>query len=89
MPTSQVQRALVTWAGKAPRTSRQAALSQARRVVDMLDDFGAPREQRERLVKALAYTASAKRVDKTLLESVREVFDPGREGRTFGSRLCQ
>ena len=42
----------------------------------MLDDLDASREQRERLVKALAYKASAKRVDKTLFEAVREVFDP-------------
>ena len=59
------------------------------RITDFLDDVGAPRADRERLVEALAQTEyhSGKLDKKTLAETVQDVFDPNREGRVWGSSL--
>ncbi len=88
--TSQVQRALQTWAGGVSKVSWQSARREARQATDFLDDLGASRDERQRLVDLLARVAySGKLSDEgELAEAVGEVFDPARSGRTFGSGLA-
>src|SRR5262249_39073617 len=57
------------------------------RMVEMLDDTGASRAQRERLITALATTGWANKVDKSLTDAMRDVFDPNGRERSFGSAL--
>jgi hypothetical protein len=86
--TTQVQRALATWANKVEGVSWQTAKSQARHAAAFLDDLGAPREGRERLIDVLAKTAYSGQLDKkTVTEAIRQVFDPGGDGRVYGSSL--
>ena len=87
--TRQVQRALATWAGKAPNVSEQTMRRQARQFVDFLDDWEmkASRYQRRRLMDALLNSAKERRTDPDLAEALQEVFDPAKAGRTFGSSL--
>jgi hypothetical protein len=85
--TRQARQALATWAGKGA-VSLQAARRQAREATEFLDDIGASRDQRDRLVKALSDTSYMARVDRNVLsDAIREVFDPEGGGRTFGSSL--
>ena len=90
-PTSQVQRALQTWAGKVPtKVSWQLARRQARQATDFLDDQGASRDQRQHLIDVMAKIAySGKLHDQAqLVRAVEAVFDPARSGRVFGSGLA-
>jgi hypothetical protein len=57
-------------------------------VADFLDDMGAPREDRQRLVEAVADTGYTGRVDtRALARAMEDVLDPLGEGRFVGSRL--
>ena len=85
--TSQVQRALATWAGHVVKVSWQSAQRQARQATEFFDDFGASRDQRQRLTQSLAEIAYAHQLsdEDALARAVAEVFDPARDGRTFGA----
>lgn len=85
--TNQVQRALQTWAGQVSKVSWQSARRQARQVTEFLDDFGASRDQRQRLTQLLSESAYARQLsdEDALARAVTEVFDPARNGRTFGA----
>lgn len=86
-PTSQVQRALVTWAGHVSKVSWQSAQRQARQATEFFDDLDATRNQREHLTKLMAEIAySGKLVDEDeLARVVAAVFDPTGSGREFGA----
>jgi hypothetical protein len=89
-PTSQVQRALSTWAGQVSKVSWQTVRRHARQATDFIDDLGASRDERQHLIDLLARIAySGKLPDEgELARAVTEVFDPARSGRAFGSRLA-
>ncbi|MGH9919663.1 MAG: hypothetical protein ACRD6W_12470 [Nitrososphaerales archaeon] len=89
-PTSQVQRALKTWAGQvSKKVTWQLARREARRVTDFFDDLNASRDQRDRLIELLAKIAHTGSFDeRALTRALEEVFDPGSTGRVFGSGLA-
>ena len=88
VPTRQVQVVMKTWAGgRSSKPSRRAVRQQARQLTDFFDDLGASSEQRSQMVEVLTdvgYRGKLGNAD-ALRWALWSVFDPGDDGRVFGS----